>query len=105
MLSTTEMASCMTTIQRGAHIVYIYCMRSCMYVRIPKQPFHGQLKSGKRSQQEPKKRFKDNLNSLHVHLQHWEELILNLTVEALYREGCKSFEEECLRYAQTKRVL
>lgn len=46
--------------------------------RIPTQVFHGELKTGKRPQHKPGKRFKDNLKDnedvMCIDGQHWKEL-------------------------------
>lgn len=77
-----------------------------MSLCILKRLFYGELKTG--TQHKLRKRFKDNLmdnlNALHMDVQHLEELTLNYPEKKYFiTEGCHTFENECLRHAQIKR--
>ena len=78
--------------------------------RLPKQLFYGELKTGKRPQHKPRKRFKDNLKdnlkALCINMQDWEKLALNRAQwRNSVREGCSTFEDKRIKYAQMKRGL
>ena len=78
--------------------------------RIPKKLFYGEMKSGKRPQHKPRKRFKDsvkaNLKLLSIDISKWE---LSATDRATWRKlifhGCKEFEAQRVEHSEVKRAL
>lgn len=55
------------------------------------------MKAGKLPQQNGKgfKDKKDNLNTLHMDVQHWKELTNRIEWGPFTREGCNALEGEC----------
>ena len=78
--------------------------------RIPKQLFYGELKSGKRPQHKPRKRFKDsiknNLKQLQLDVNNWEEIAKDRCKWRSYtREACKALEAKNIAHNKLKRDL
>ena len=78
--------------------------------RLPKQIFYSEMKSGKRPQHKPKKRFKDsiksNMKQLEINIFQWEVSAADRPKwRRLIFEGCKHFEAERIEHCKVKRAL
>ncbi|XP_014784919.1 uncharacterized protein LOC106879754 [Octopus bimaculoides] len=65
--------------------------------RLPKQLFYGELQRGKRPRHNPKKRFRDavesNLKALNVKVEDWEQMTQDRSVwKQMIYNRCKAFE-------------
>ena len=79
-------------------------------VRLPKQIFYGELKSGARPPHKPKKRYKDviknNLKALEIDEKNWETLSQSRSAwRKVIFDGCKAFERKRIEHSNLKRAL